>query len=136
MPKQTMVNELPKLLPLLLRALELEQLDLRAQAVDTLTLLVKEVPESIKHQASSIVMILLRNAVCTNPTQDTDSHTHLRICALKCLTAFPDTIDWLTLHQQKLPVLKTLGKAVDDHKKKVRKEAVDCRSRWYLFKAT
>ena len=75
MPKQTMVNELPKLLPLLLRALELDQLDLRAQAIDTLSLLVKEVPESIKYQASSIVTILLKNAVCADPAQDTESFT-------------------------------------------------------------
>lgn len=75
MPKQTMVGELPKLLPLLLRALELEELDLRAQAVDTLALLVKEVPESIKYQASSIVTILLKNSVCPDPEQDTDPFT-------------------------------------------------------------
>lgn len=78
-----MVSELPKLLPLLLRALELEQLDLRAQAVDTLTLLVKEVPESIKHQASSIVSILLKNAVCADPSQDTEPFTVSDLCALR-----------------------------------------------------
>jgi DNA repair/transcription protein MET18/MMS19 len=57
------------------------------------------------------------------------------VSALGCLTVFPDTIDWLAVHQQKAPVLKALGAIVDDRKKRVRKEAVDCRTRWFLFKA-
>lgn len=143
-----------QLLPLLLRALDLPELDLRANVVDTLALLVKDTPEAIKGHAGSIVSTLLRMALCENPATDSEAAAvsfiqlvevqqtyecfalqNLRIAALKCLTVFPDSLDWLTLHQQKQPVLKALAMAVDDPKKRVRKEAVDCRARWYLFKA-
>lgn len=122
-------------MPLLLRALDLPELDLRANVVDTLAVVVRDRPEVIKGHAGSIVTTLLRMALCENPASDSEAAANLRIAALKCLTVFPDSLDWLTLHQQKHPVLKTLALAVDDPKKRVRKEAVDCRARWYLFKA-
>lgn len=37
------------------------------------------------------------------------------------------------LHKQKAEVIKELGKAVDDRIRDVRKEAVECRARWYRY---
>ena len=37
------------------------------------------------------------------------------------------------LHPIKAQVLKELGKALDDKKRNVRKEAVDCRARWCVL---
>jgi DNA repair/transcription protein MET18/MMS19 len=37
------------------------------------------------------------------------------------------------LHSQKAVVLKELGKAVDDPRKDVRRAAVECRSKWFLY---
>ena len=73
MPKQTIITELPKLLPLLLRALELPELDLRAHVIDTLALLVQDTPDAVKHQASTLVGLLLKNATCTDPTKDSEA---------------------------------------------------------------
>lgn len=93
MPKQTSMTELPKvaeeaitaqaahrltytliqLLPLLLKALHLPELDLRANVVDTLALLVKDAPETIKGQADAIVNDLLRNALYNDAVHDTDA---------------------------------------------------------------
>jgi hypothetical protein len=38
------------------------------------------------------------------------------------------------LHPIKPFVLRELGKALDDKKRAVRKEAVDCRSKWYVHR--
>lgn len=62
-----------KLLPLLLRALDLPELDLRANVVDTLALLVKDTPEAIKGHSSSIVSTLLKMALCEDPASDSEA---------------------------------------------------------------
>lgn len=62
-----------QLLPLLLRALDLPELDLRANVVDTLALLVKDTPEAIKGHAESIVSTLLRMASYEKGTIDSEA---------------------------------------------------------------
>ena len=53
-------------MPLLLRALELNELDLRSHVIDTLALLVRAAPEMVKSQAATIVDTLIKNAVCAD----------------------------------------------------------------------
>lgn len=40
---------------------------------------------------------------------------------------------WSVLQGQKAVVVKELGKVVDDGRREVRRKAVECRSRWFLF---
>ncbi|CAD6575428.1 MAG: hypothetical protein CYPHOPRED_005705, partial [Cyphobasidiales sp. Tagirdzhanova-0007] len=75
MPKRTMISELSKLVPLLLRALELNELDLRSHVIDTLALLVRAAPEMVKSQAATIVDTLIKNAVCAD-AKDSEAAVH------------------------------------------------------------
>lgn len=116
-------------MPLLLRALDLPDTDLRANVIDTIALLTRESPEAVTEHASTIIISLLTNALDLSAS----SNTSTRIAALKCLAVFPEKLSYLTIQQQKLPVIKGLGQALDDKKKIIRKEAVDTRAKWYLL---
>lgn len=62
-----------QLLPLLLRALDLPELDLRAHVIDTFSLLVQNSPDTFKDQIPTIVSALLENALCSDPSKDTEA---------------------------------------------------------------
>ena len=66
-------------------------------------------------------------------TVDVSSLQRTRIAALACLGILPDTIRYDVLHTVKTKVLKELAKAIDDPKRTVRREAVACRSKWYVL---
>lgn len=57
----------------------------------------------------------------------------LRIASLNFLAVLPAHIPYTTLHPQKATILKELGKAVDDPRRDVRRAAVDCRSKWFMY---
>lgn len=54
----------------------------------------------------------------------------MRISALKFLQKIPSIVRYDILHPSKASVIKELGKAADDPKRVVRKEAVDARVAW------
>lgn len=54
----------------------------------------------------------------------------VRISALKFLQKLPSIVRYDILHPSKPFVMKELGKALDDPKRVVRKEAVDARASW------
>ena len=45
----------------------------------------------------------------------------------------PDAIRFDTLRNSKSVILKDLGHGLDDPVRNVRKEAVECRARWYRY---
>lgn len=53
-----------------------------------------------------------------------------RVAALRELAVFPDAVRYDLLHPIKPTVIKELGKALDDRRREVRKEAVDTRAKW------
>jgi len=57
----------------------------------------------------------------------------LRLASLEFLGTLPATMPWSVLQGQKAGVVKELGKVVDDGRREVRRKAVECRSRWFLF---
>lgn len=83
--------------------------------------------EVIERQAVTIVEALLR---CLDVA---GSNERSRMAALRTLAALPDVIRYDVLHPVKATVLRQLGQALDDKRRSVRKEAVDCRARWFLF---
>ena len=114
-------------MPLLLRALDLPDTDLRGNVIGTIALLIRESPDAVSDHSSTIITSLLTNA------SDTTANNPTRISALKCLAVFPEKLPYLTLQHQKHNVIKGLGAVLDDKRKAIRKEAVDCRSKWYLL---
>lgn len=113
---------------LLLRALEIPDADLCAYVVDTLGLMAAESPDTITPHTSTLIAAFVK-ASTSSPSPK------LRSAALRALAVFPETIPYLSLQAHKTTVLKGLSKAVDDRKKSVRKDAVDCRETWYRLQA-
>jgi DNA repair/transcription protein MET18/MMS19 len=125
----------------LITALDLPDPSLRANVLDTLTGLVKEVSTEMELTISSVVLKVLKGLshstsvvrLSPNPVEWIvlmNREQKLRLSSLVFLGSLPACIPYSTLHPQKTAVLRALGEAVDDKKKEVRKAAVDCRSRW------
>ncbi|BGP33480.1 hypothetical protein JCM10296v2_005284 [Rhodotorula toruloides] len=136
-PKQLTLSELPKLLPLLITALDLPDPLLRANVIDALAVLVKEVSTEMENSISGIAGKVLKcltgGAGAGQSPAQARSAAQLRLSSLSFLAVLPAHIPYLALHSQKAVVLKELGKAVDDPRKDVRRAAVECRSAWFLY---
>jgi DNA repair/transcription protein MET18/MMS19 len=61
-----------------------------------------------------------------------------KIAALRCLGAIAATVEYTSLHPHKAAVLRALGnhrgQGIDDARRDVRLEAVDCRDAWFRLK--
>lgn len=68
------------------------------------------------------------------PNDNADAQV-VRAKALRALALVPDAIRVDTLRSHKSGVLRDLGKALDDPIRTVRREAVECRARWYRYGA-
>lgn len=118
----------PQLVPLLIQSLSLPDTTLRVSTLDTFRLAIMEAPDAIKPHVRSIIpaLIGLLEVNDKNPMQ-------VRIASLRCLAQFPSglSIDVLLPHINY--VIKQLARSLDDKKRLVRKEAVDCRAKWYVL---
>ncbi|KAJ3521011.1 hypothetical protein NMY22_g12497 [Coprinellus aureogranulatus] len=128
-PKATYLTELPSLIPLLIRGLDLPDPQIRSNVIETLLAAAEgETPEKslVAEHASTLVNAMLKNCL----VKETPSPT-VRIAALKYLAILPSIVRYDVLHPYKAQVIKELGKALDDPKKAVRKEAVEARTNWW-----
>ncbi|KAH0562369.1 hypothetical protein GP486_002935 [Trichoglossum hirsutum] len=126
-PSAVIMPNLNTLLPLLLQSLDLDDPDVKAATIDTMSVTVSESPQAIASHVSSVIARLLNAADSTtgrNPPR-------VRQPALRCLSLLPGAIKNETLLPFKLQVIRDLTGALDDPKRHVRKEAVDCRARWF-----
>jgi len=136
LPKTVYVGEMSKLMTHLIRGLDLPDPQIRASIFDTF-LTVAETASAdfsdgqgvIAEHASTLTTAALQNVI---PHQITS--VGLRVSALKLLGSLPQAVRYDTLHPQKAFVLKELGKALDDSKRAVRKEAITARTAWFLYK--
>ncbi|GAA5820973.1 hypothetical protein JCM3770_006154 [Rhodotorula araucariae] len=133
LPKQLALTELPKLLPLLITSLDLPDASLRANVLDALGTLIAEVPGELENAIGGIVGKVLRGLGGETATAQGPAAVQLRLASLQFLGVLPTHIPYLALHGQKTTVLKELGRAVDDPRRDVRRAAVECRSRWFLY---
>ncbi|KAL1745859.1 Dos2-interacting transcription regulator of RNA-Pol-II-domain-containing protein [Schizophyllum fasciatum] len=127
-PKATYVQELDSLYPLLLRALDLPDHDIRAKVIETLLAInnddAVESSRASEH-ASTLVSVMLKNCIAA-----TMPEMRVRIAALKYLGILPRILMREVLQRYRATVVKELAKALDDPKKAVRKEAVATRTKW------
>ncbi|OCF43478.1 DNA repair/transcription protein MET18/MMS19 [Kwoniella heveanensis CBS 569] len=135
-PASLCLSDLSTILPLILRSLSLSDPKQRTNAITTLTSILetasdsKEVDKAIHAKAVDMVQSLLKSALIE---ADVPSSPKVRIAALAALSLFPDVIRFEALHTQKSTVIKQLGRALDDPLRSVRKEAVECRAKWYRY---
>ncbi|KAF8817465.1 ARM repeat-containing protein [Phlegmacium glaucopus] len=131
-PRASYVHEMPTLIPLLLRGLELSDSAIRNHVIDTFLAAAEgESPEKnlVSEYSSTLVNCMLKNS-----RLDELSTTRVRISALRYLAVLPDIVRYDVLHPHKATVLRELSKVLDDPKRSVRKEAVNARTKWFKYK--
>ncbi|WVO13693.1 hypothetical protein L204_101314 [Cryptococcus depauperatus] len=134
-PASLCISDLTVVLPLILRSLSLSSPQQRINIILAL-ISILETPSSpatdslLHSSATALVQSLLSTSLVeTNiPTS-----AKVRQLALTALAVIPDIIRFETLHKDKSQVIKELGKAVDDKSRDVRKEAVECRAKWFRY---
>ncbi|KAI9282888.1 Dos2-interacting transcription regulator of RNA-Pol-II-domain-containing protein [Umbelopsis sp. AD052] len=122
--KQVLLNELPPLIPLLLDSLELDDASLKISTLDTFRIAVMDAPEIISQHVRRLVPALLQVA-------QHSKQMAVRISALTCLAQFPVSLTRDVLQPHSTYAIKQLSLCLDDNKRLVRRQAVDCRSKWY-----
>lgn len=121
-----LLPEIGTLLPLLLQSLDLPEAEVKAATIDTLTTIVVENPSAVETHVNSLVTRLLAAA-----GDQEGNPARTRKAALRCLRMFPGKIKESTLLPFRGKVTWGLGKsALDDRRREVRREAIDCRAKW------
>jgi len=124
-PHTIIKQELQTLLPLLLQSLSHPNPELRVATLDTVTVLLRDDLKTLAPHLSTLIPVLL-DLMLYKPSK------HVRLNALACLGQIR-LLPYQQLHPFRERVLATLGSALDDHKKAVRKAAAKARNQWYLL---
>lgn len=135
-PASLLLTDLPTILPLVLRSLALSPAKQRLNAIIALTSVLEtqnlssEV-DSLLHKSTSALVDGIGKSILPDETGALQTSGKVRAAALRCLALIPDAIRSENLQPIKRDVLRDLGKALDDPLRAVRREAVECRARWY-----
>jgi len=139
-PSDLVVPELPTLLPLLLRSLDLSDQRVKAATLETFAVVVARSPSALEESGHvpALVKRLLKTALVLKSGLDEVAEAdtpHARRLAVRCLFLMPSRITGSGLRTNPLlplkrEVLQGLMKVLDDPKRDVRKEAVDARAAW------
>ncbi|KAJ7899364.1 ARM repeat-containing protein [Mycena leptocephala] len=119
------------LMPLLLSALQLPDLQIRANAIETL--LAASATSTHAGVLAEHAPALVRTLLGYTKASSALTSTRIRIASLRCLGALPGVVTYAVLHPCKAEVLRELGDALDDPKRGVRREAVDAREVWFKY---
>ena len=123
--------EISTLLPLLLQSLDLPEADVKAATIETLSIIMVESPEAVEEHMASLVTRLLKAAAATDESKSSNSNSaRVRQSALRCLRLAPGQVKESKLLPLKGKVTWGLSGCLDDRKRGVRKEAIECRARW------
>ncbi|RPA91136.1 ARM repeat-containing protein [Choiromyces venosus 120613-1] len=125
-PSAVILPELGRLLPLLLQSLDLPDPNVKSATIETLLITVTESADAVKEHISSLSARLLN--ACMNREENPP---RIRSAALRCLRIFPGAVRTDLLLPYRRQVIRSLMTVLDDPKRNVRKEAVDCRAKWY-----
>ncbi|EJF59029.1 ARM repeat-containing protein [Dichomitus squalens LYAD-421 SS1] len=124
-PKSTYADQMPSLMPLLLRGLELPDNEIRAGVIETLQAAATSDDKEnniVTEHAASLVSTMLKNSLVSQMPS-----VKVRVAALRYLATLPSVVRYDVLHPQKATVIRELAKALDDPKRAVRREAVTAR---------
>lgn len=124
-PAAVLMQESQTLLPMLLQSLELPDPDVKAATIENLTIISEENAVAVEGHVGSMVARLLKAAV--NPSLNAPS---VRRNSLRCLHVLPGKIKDSVLLPSRNRVIRDLLAALDDSKRDIRKEAVECRAAW------
>lgn len=123
LPAKVVVPELPKFLPLLLESISLSDAKVQEAAIDTIFATQFDSAEILAQHISTIVPKLLETTRARSAT--------VRLAALKCLGTLPSSISPVTLEPFRNTIITELGRVLDDPKRQIRREAVNCRQNYF-----
>ncbi|KIK61642.1 hypothetical protein GYMLUDRAFT_996292 [Collybiopsis luxurians FD-317 M1] len=125
-PKTLYIHDMPKLVPLLVRGLDLPDHNIRYQVIKTfLSVAEEDSAEAISDHISTLIDSMLKNSTVENMP-----FVKVRASALKYLGVLPKIVRYDILHPHRAAVIRQLAVSLDDLKRGVRKEAVDARTAW------
>ena len=126
MPTGVILQGTDTILPLLLQSLDVEDPDVKAATIQTLIVVSQEKNQAVEGHVGSLISRLLQCVASPmiNPV-------NVRQNALRCLRGFPGRVKDSTLLPYKSIVTRGLLNVLDDPKRQVRKEAVECRAIWF-----
>jgi DNA repair/transcription protein MET18/MMS19 len=121
--------------PILLQALDTNDNGLQLATLDTVEMMVTEMPDLLQDHVSTLVPALLRlSTFKSESTNTTPGSAKVRIAAVKLLGLIAmSKIPYSVLHPLKPGALKGIGAALEDPKRVVRKEAANSRLKWYFL---
>ncbi|KAH8111038.1 ARM repeat-containing protein [Phellopilus nigrolimitatus] len=129
LPKTTYISDVPTLMPYLIRGLDLPDIGIRINIINTLSAVADSGGQGpTQEHANTLVSVMLKNALPQELTS-----VSLRVAALKYLAMLPGVVRYDILHPHKASVIRELEKSLDDAKRAVRKEAVRARTSWFLY---
>lgn len=136
-PSKIFIPSLPQLVPLLLQSLDLPTqpgdvgaIDVKLATLSTLSITILESANALQEHVSSLISRLLATATYSGDPTNPGSPPKVRREALRCLRIFPGTLKNELVLPYKRQVIRGLVQCLDDVKRGVRKEAVECRARW------
>lgn len=125
-PTQVATNEIRKLMLPIIIALSSHDLKLVSSVLSVAQEIVPNAQETVVQHLGSFIHALLRLTRFQNSA-------NVRILSLDCLSKMATLGKRETLSPFKPSVIKELSAALDDKKRIVRKNAVDCREKWYAI---
>ena len=125
MPTEVIMPEINTLFPLLLQSLDLEDSNVKAATIRILAVVSQESPKAVEGHVGSLVIRLLRSA-----TGRKTNATSVRHNALRCLRIFPGKVKDSNLLPYRNAVTRGLMTVLDDPKRYIRREGVECRAAW------
>ncbi|ORX37979.1 Dos2-interacting transcription regulator of RNA-Pol-II-domain-containing protein [Kockovaella imperatae] len=138
-PASLYLSDFPRIFSLILRSLQLSEPRQRTNAVSALIAILETpnhstaVDQILHERAGDMVTSLLQCSI--RDGESSKSSGILRSTALRCLAMIPDVIRFDILRSQKAVVIRDLGRTLDDPVRAVRKEAVECRAKWFRYGA-
>ena len=136
-PSKVFIPSLPQLVPLLLQTLDLPithndagSVDIKLATLSTLSITILESSNALQEHISSLTTRLLATSTYSEDHSNPVAPPKVRKEALRCLRIFPGTLRNELLLPYKGQVVRGLIVSLDDPKRGVRKEAVECRVRW------
>jgi DNA repair/transcription protein MET18/MMS19 len=129
-PSSAILPEAATLIPLLLQGIDSSDAKVKAVSISTLQILCVEKFSPVEEHMGSVVSRLLRAAKKNGESGKDSNPPGVRLASLRCLRGFPVEFRREVLLPYKKAVVKGLTDALDDGKRAVRKEAVECRRTW------
>lgn len=136
-PSKIFLPSLLQLVPLLLQSLDLPTpvgdqgaVDVKLATLSTLSITILESANALQAHVSSLITRLLATATYSRDRGSSGAPRRVRKEALRCLRIFPGTLRNELVLPYKRQIVRGLVVCLDDPKREVRKEAVECRARW------